>query len=266
LKTKKRRTKHYTLLLIPDNERKTRTWKINAKLLLGLIFFLLLVGVLIIFGFATYWKVAKLAVDSGQIQQENVKLKESLARVDEIQTNLDKLRKIDQKLRSSLTGYVGIVENSQQQQEMQIAVTETNVSGRDKFDRSIFRSIPDIYPVDGFITRGFETNPALGIPHYAIDIAASKGSPVKATADGVVMFSGWTYDEGFVIILKHKFDFYSFYKHNQVNLCMEFEQVEKGQVIALLGDTGQISSGPHLHFEVWEGLQPVDPLNFLRNN
>jgi murein DD-endopeptidase MepM/ murein hydrolase activator NlpD len=265
VKTKKRKTRFYTILLIPDNERDTRSIKINAQFLRVSLFFLLVVVILFIFGFATYWKVAGKALSYNTVQEENMKLKESLNRLDEIQSNLDKLRQVDQKLRSSLSGYVGVVENDGQQDKQQ-SVGLINQVNRDKYDRSFFNSVPDIYPVDGFITRGYEPNSGLGAPHYGIDIAGTKGSPVKATADGVVMFSGWTYEEGYVIILKHKFNYYSFYKHNLENLCTEFEQVKKGQVIALLGDTGQISSGPHLHFEVWDGLQPINPLIFLKNN
>ncbi len=265
MKTKKRKTRSYTFLLIPDNERETRSFKINARVLRVSLVFLLVLIVLILFGFGTYWKAASMALSYGTLREENLKLKESLNRLDEIQSNLDKLRKVDQKLRSSLSGYVGVVENDLQK-DNQLSVSDINVSSRDKYDRSIFNSVPDIYPVDGFITRGFEPNSALGAPHFAIDIAAAKGSPVKATGDGVVMFSGWTYEEGYVVILKHKLNYFSFYKHNLENLCSEFQQVKKGQVIALLGDTGQKSSGPHLHFEVWDGLQPVDPLIFLRNN
>jgi murein DD-endopeptidase MepM/ murein hydrolase activator NlpD len=262
---KKRRIRYYTFLLIPDNERETRSIKINAQVLHVSLVLALALVVLLLFGLGSYWKVARMALSYGTVVEENAKLKQSLNRLDEIQSNLDKLRKVDQKLRSSLSGYVGVVENDRQQ-DIPLNVSEINVTNGDKYDRSIFNSVPDIYPVDGFITRGFEPNSALGSPHYGIDIASTKGSPVKATGDGVVMFSGWTYEEGFVVILKHRLNYYSFYKHNLENLCTEFEQVNKGQVIALLGDTGQISSGPHLHFEVWDGMQPVNPLIFLRNN
>jgi len=265
LKTKKRKTNYYTFLLIPDNERETRSFKINARFLRVMLFSGLAIVVLAFWGLITYWKVASMALGYNSVYEENLKLKESLSRLDEIQSNLEKLKKSDQKLRSSLSGYVAVVENDLQQNK-QVNVSETSPGSHDKFDRSFFSSVPDIYPVDGFITRGYDANAGLGASHYAIDIAAPKGSPVKATADGVVMFSGWTYEEGNVVILKHKWNYYSFYKHNLENLCMEFEQVKKGQVIALLGDTGQISSGPHLHFEVWEGMQPINPLNFLGNN
>jgi hypothetical protein len=100
----------------------------------------------------------------------------------------------------------------------------------------------------------------------AHDIAAEMGSPVKATADGNVIFSGWTFQEGYVVIIKHKYNFFSFYKHNMQNLCQELEYVQKGQVIALLGDTGQITSGAHLHFEIWRGSKPVDPMMFVQMN
>jgi murein DD-endopeptidase MepM/ murein hydrolase activator NlpD len=100
--------------------------------------------------------------------------------------------------------------------------------------------------------------------HLGIDIAAAKGTPVKATADGLVIFSGYTVEEGNVVILKHRDNFYSFYKHNLTNLCSELEYVKKGQAIALLGDTGEVSSGAHVHFDIWRGQKPVDPLLYIR--
>ena len=124
----------------------------------------------------------------------------------------------------------------------------------------------NVYPVNGFVTRGYEDEALLGDAHFGIDIAGPKGAPIKATADGLVIFSGWTYEEGYVIIIKHDLNYFSSYKHNLRNLCQEWETVKKGQVIALLGDTGRISSGPHLHFEIWHGSTPIDPAKYLRKN
>jgi murein DD-endopeptidase MepM/ murein hydrolase activator NlpD len=262
---RKRKIRYFNFLLIPDNEQKTRSVKIRAWVLRALMALIFVLVVLIILGAASYWKVASLAIGYRGLQEENTKLKSGLARVEELQAEIDKLKKIDQKLRNSLSGYVIVDQKNTD-------VDETHMlDGMDRhfvddFDRSIFNFIPEIYPVDGFITRGHESGSLLSETHLGIDIAGAKGSPVKATASGVVLFSGWTYEEGNVIIIKHALDYFSYYKHNLRNLCDEWESVKKGQVIALLGDTGRISSGPHLHFELWQGAEPIDPVTFLRHN
>lgn len=77
------------------------------------------------------------------------------------------------------------------------------------------------------------------------------------------MFSGWTVDGGNVLILDHGFGFMTLYKHNERNLVKRLERVQKGQTIALTGNTGKITSGPHLHYEIWKNGRPVDPATYM---
>jgi murein DD-endopeptidase MepM/ murein hydrolase activator NlpD len=265
VRQRKRKTKFFTFLIIPDNEKKTKSLKLKAGVVRFSLVLLVAILVLIIMGASSYWKVAELALDYQNLQEENKTLKEGLARLEEVQNDLSKLKQIDQKLRSALSGYVNVnEENGGSNPDDAVKKVEELLDVPN--DRSIFNFIPDIYPVDGYVTRGFEDESLLGDAHFGIDIAGSKGLPIKATAAGVVIFSGWTYEEGYVIIIKHKLDYYSFYKHNLQNLCQEWETVKKGQIIALLGDTGKISSGPHLHLEIWRGTTPIDPAKYLRKN
>lgn len=262
---RKRKTKFYTFLVIPDNERETRSLKLKAGVVKISILLIVVIIVLIGMGAASYWKVAEVAIDYNNILEENKTLKEGLSRLEEVQNDLTRLKMVDQKLRSALSGYVNIddtgmgADTDEALKKVDQLLDVTN-------DRSIYNFVPDIYPVDGYVTRGFEDEALLADAHFGIDIAGPKGSPIKSTADGVVIFSGWTYKQGFVIIIKHKLDYYSFYKHNLQNLCQEWESVKKGQIIALLGDTGEISSGPHLHFEIWQGTTPINPAKYLRKN
>ncbi len=223
---------------------------------------LIVIIALAIAGAASYWKVAEVALDYNRLSEENAQLKKNLVKLNELQVDIEKLKRVDQKLRSSLSGYVSLVENNETDTE-ELLGSGMDKMGELKLDRSLFNSVPSLQPLDGFVTRGFETKSILSSGHIGVDIAGQMGSPVKATADGVVIFSGWTYQEGHVIIIKHKFNYFSFYKHNMQNLCQELEQIKKGQVIALLGDTGKITSGAHLHFEIWQGSKPLDPTIFF---
>jgi murein DD-endopeptidase MepM/ murein hydrolase activator NlpD len=114
-------------------------------------------------------------------------------------------------------------------------------------------------PVKGTLSNGYNPKEK----HFAVDVVASKGAPVKATADGTVIFAEWTATTGYVIILKHKNNLISVYKHNASLSKEQGELVKEGEVIATVGDTGDFSTGPHLHFELWSDGYPTNPTNFI---
>ncbi|HTY37571.1 MAG TPA: M23 family metallopeptidase, partial [Bacteroidota bacterium] len=125
-------------------------------------------------------------------------------------------------------------------------------------NRSAF---PVVLPTSGYLTRGFDA----GQRHYGLDIAGSIGATVSAAADGYVVFSGWTSDDGNKVILAHPGGFLTFYKHNQALLVVVNARVHRGDPIALLGNSGETSAGPHVHFEIWKDGVPVDPANYILN-
>lgn len=114
-------------------------------------------------------------------------------------------------------------------------------------------------PIKGMLINGF--NP--GKSHFGIDIAANKNDAVKATLDGTVLFTGWTLETGYVISIQHTNNIISVYKHNSALLKKTGEFVKAGDPIAIVGDTGEQSTGPHLHFELWHNGSPVNPLEFM---
>lgn len=117
-------------------------------------------------------------------------------------------------------------------------------------------------PVNGQITSDYDVK----TKHYAVDIAVAKDTPVKAVADGVVVFTGWTASTGYVIILEHSYGLISVYKHNSSLSKVQGDLVKSGEVIATAGDTGELSTGPHLHFELWNDGYPINPTNFIDFN
>ena len=114
-------------------------------------------------------------------------------------------------------------------------------------------------PLSGNISQNFDSS----ANHFAVDIVAKAGTPVKATADGTVIFSGWTTETGYVILLKHANNYISVYKHNGNLLKEQGDFVKSGEVIATVGSTGELTTGPHLHFELWSGGYAVNPTNFI---
>jgi len=114
-------------------------------------------------------------------------------------------------------------------------------------------------PLDGIITNFF--NPLER--HYGVDIVAEMNEAVKATLDGVVVFSGWTVETGYVVAIQHQKSILSVYKHNAVLLKRIGDFVKAGEPIAIIGESGELSTGPHLHFELWYNGNPVNPSDYV---
>lgn len=114
-------------------------------------------------------------------------------------------------------------------------------------------------PVQGPITEKYNTKEK----HFAVDIALAKNTPIKAVANGTVIFADWTPTNGNVIILRHNEEFLSVYKHCETLVIAQGDGVRTGEVIAIAGSTGHQSTGIHLHFELWKNGYPIDPTQFI---
>lgn len=114
-------------------------------------------------------------------------------------------------------------------------------------------------PVKGHVTSKFSHKEK----HYAVDIAVKSNTQVVAAASGVVIFNEWNPATGNVIVIKHKSGLSSIYKHNNKIFKKQGDTVEAGEVIAVAGTTGELSTGPHLHFELWDNQQPLDPSKYI---
>lgn len=114
-------------------------------------------------------------------------------------------------------------------------------------------------PVRGPITEKYNAKEK----HLAVDIALAKNAPIKAVANGTVIFADWTPTNGNVIILRHNNEILSVYKHCESLTVSQSDVVRTGEVIAIAGSTGAQSSGIHLHFELWKDGYPIDPTQFI---
>ena len=112
-----------------------------------------------------------------------------------------------------------------------------------------------VSPVKGQITQKFD--PLNN--HFALDILVDTGTPVKSILEGKVIFSEWSVDTGHVLIIDHGDDIISVYKHNSKVLKTQNNFVKAGEVIAYSGNQGTLSTGPHLHFELWKNGTPINP-------
>ncbi|RDK88498.1 M23 family metallopeptidase [Marinirhabdus gelatinilytica] len=114
-------------------------------------------------------------------------------------------------------------------------------------------------PVKGTISSPYDPEEK----HFAVDVVTVKDAPVKAVADGTVIFAEWTAETGYVMIIEHRNNIISAYKHNASLNKEQGELVTAGEVIAKVGNTGDLTTGPHLHFELWSDGYPIDPTNFI---
>lgn len=114
-------------------------------------------------------------------------------------------------------------------------------------------------PVKGTISEGYNVEEK----HYAVDIVVAEGTPIKAAADGTIVLAEWTTQTGYVIILDHGNGLISAYKHNASLTKEQGDLVKAGEVIAISGNTGELTTGPHLHFELWTDGYPIDPTTFI---
>ena len=164
-------------------------------------------------------------------------------------------------LDSSLTNsdFVTVSPNSQD------SILRKYVENEDKFNLTnnelIIENKMFFSPIKGEITQSFNFNEN----HFAIDIAADIGTPVKSVLDGKIIFSEWSLETGYVVVIDHGENIISVYKHNSKILKEQNDFVQAGEVIAYSGNQGNLSTGPHLHFELWKNGTPIDPeplLNF----
>ena len=114
-------------------------------------------------------------------------------------------------------------------------------------------------PAQGPISDGYDAKEK----HYAVDINIPINTPVKAAADGRVILTEWSVETGYVILLKHSNNLITVYKHNGKLTKSQGDLVRSGEVIAVSGNTGTLTTGPHLHFELWNDGYPVDPKAFI---
>ena len=134
-----------------------------------------------------------------------------------------------------------------------------NFFGSDNSSSSTVEKLLFFKPVSGLVTQSFNADEE----HYGVDIVSKENELIKSTLSGIVVFSSWTSETGNVIAIQHANNFISVYKHNSALLKQQGESVSVGESVAIIGNSGKWSSGPHLHFELWHNNKAVDPENYI---
>ncbi len=283
----KHKSRKYNIVVIPsDDAGKTATFRVRPAVLAIMAGVLFIVVGAITFALLNYTPLALLLPVTNPALEEKygrkiVALQEKLDRVTSdvliLQDYNSKLRKVlgEETPQDSASKKNATAENQHggiQVEDERLPVIPAQQTEAVKAIAALRRgpslevrnsevSLPLSFPTQGFITRGYD--PAKR--HFGIDIAGKVGTAIYAAADGHVIFAGWTVDDGNMVIIAHNNGFVTFYKHNQVLLTGSNTMVKRGEPIALLGNSGKTSYGPHLHFEVWFNGMPRDPNEFIVN-
>ncbi len=247
------KAKRFTVLIIPDNEDKSRQFIVRKSwITFGLTFIIFVILGIIA---ATYIFIPKV-VDYDALEQKYNTLAEERIEMYSLLRDLRRMKQLDVLIRKTL-GPEMELEARDETETMQA------VEPHDTLAVSFLDNFPSQIPLQGYITQRMSRSSLYRRNnHYGIDIAAKAQEPILASASGFVVFSGWTYDMGNMIILYHGDGYFTYYGHNDRNLVQANDVIKRGEVIGLVGSTG-VSSGPHLHFEIWKDGIPVDPLTFF---
>jgi len=150
-------------------------------------------------------------------------------------------------------------EKSKEDSLFRLKVEAEDKSSIYKKDNTKNNNLMFFTPLSGLISDGYDNK----TKHFGIDLVAKEKSRISTVLDGTVVISHWAYETGYVIGIQHNNDYLSFYKHNSVLLKSVGDYVNAGDHIAIIGNSGELSSGPHLHFELWHKGDPVNPENYI---
>ena len=245
--------KKFTLLLIPDDESGTKSYSISKNLLR----FIFIIMVIILIGLITLIIKSVPSINNyAMLNKKYNKLAQERMKVIELSEGLKRIKQMNQFVRNSLGAEFNFSQNPEMMDSVLMLIPDDNFI-------SFSDNIPSFAPIEGFISQRMENKFSMAENlHDGIDIVAKEGTPIKASASGLVIFSGWTYEMGNQIILYHGDGYFTHYGHNQQNLKYQLDIVKRGEVIGLVGNSG-ISSGPHLHFEIWKDKKSIDPLLYF---
>ena len=201
---------------------------------------------------------------------------QNLEKLDSIMNSLEKNEQFIQAFSRTINGeeFTNQYEDSKIK-EVDITDLEVNINIEDSILRKIvevedrFNIIEKegaliapnlISPASGIISQGFDFSKG----HYGVDLVLKERTPIKAVYDGIVLFAEWTLNYGFTVVVFHKNELISTYKHNESVKVETGDFVQTGEVIALSGNTGEFTSGPHLHFELWDLQGPINPEDLIK--
>jgi murein DD-endopeptidase MepM/ murein hydrolase activator NlpD len=286
---RRNRKQFFSIIFVPDQELDPKSVSMSytmGRLLLAIMTVLVIHFIL---GGIAYYRVMRLEKTAGTLVDENQELKARNRKIEQLWKEFNQIRAFDEKIRKAFGQTLGLAQSDEQalqsprmpvqqrrhdseeipaEASSQMTNLEQLQNSRyfltekrgDYFDPDF---LPTGLPVEGFLTTHFQRGGWFeGRSHNGIDIAAKKGTVIRAAGAGIVILADWTPDYGNVMVISHGNGFVTYYAHALRLLAAQGHRVRKGQPIALLGSSGS-SSAPHLHFEIWKDGVPIDPEKFI---
>ena len=261
--------KNFSVLIIPDTTNlNAKTYRFSYRKTMAVVFTYSLIMALL--GFIIFSMTPLKGLFSKSSNFSNTELKsinELNERMIKLSKELNEIRNSDEQLKKAIKlGDSSLFNKKNASGNAKIKAEGTILSVfRElliKFQILQKESISFIRPVTGFISRNFD--PERG--HMGIDFVVKTGTPVYVSANGFIIFANYTVKDGNMIIVSHPGNYISVYKHCSSLLKKERDTVVQGELIALSGNTGEITTGPHLHFEIWKEGKPINPITILIKN
>jgi murein DD-endopeptidase MepM/ murein hydrolase activator NlpD len=257
-----------------------RLSRLNVFVVVGTIFIILIIGTTFIIAFTPLREY----IPGYSDVDSKKRVVELLVRVDSLESALKQnygyLKNINNIIDGNVKGSENLVKPSDKpvnydtitlSKSKEDSALRTEIENEDQYNIGISyddkpqNSIKDYFffaPLKGTVSNNY----SIKDKHYGIDIVASPNDIIKSTLDGMVILNAWTLETGYVIAIQHQNNLISVYKHNSVLLKKEGMYVKAGEAIAYVGNSGELTTGPHLHFELWYSGNPVNPKEYISFN
>jgi len=275
-KQKKQVNKNYRLAVVEENSYQEKFALSLSKRNIFLITFSVAFIIILITSLLIFYTPIREYIPGYDTTKLRIQAVQNLEKLDSIMNSLEKNEQFIQAFSRTINGeeFSNQYEDSKIK-EVDITDLEVNINIEDSILRKIVEvedrfniiekedaliALNLISPASGIISEGFDFSEG----HYGVDVVLKERTPIKAVYDGIVLFAEWTLNYGYTVVVFHKNELISTYKHNQSVNVETGDFVQTGEVIALSGNTGEFTSGPHLHFELWDLQGPINPEDLIK--
>lgn len=256
----------------PNTFKQILSFKSNLIRVFSLLFIILLLtslfSIFLVGGFDYFFSSDSLSINRNKLEEQGEKIAKLYSKIESQQSYITNIKSI---LNNEIQAQHNIDSLEEKRIEIDISkmhskqtVPEKKNSEKVKQDMSTNLSIKNnsiLYfgnPVKGIISQEFDSK-----NHYGIDVVTEKDQIVKSCLAGTIIYTGFTHKDGYIVIVKHLGGYISIYKHNKIVLKKIGTKVQLGDPISIIGNTGENTDGPHLHFELWHDQRPVNPIEYM---
>ena len=258
-KKKKKQEDLRLVIMNEDTFEEKYSFRLNIKNIYFALSAVLIVLFILIFSLISFTPIKHLIPGYANIENNSYVIKLNRY-INQLEEKVNTQDQYNESLRKILIGEdsTGISGSQKLQSKNNKNIADKKATGKIESAAKI-ESLDISSPLIGKMNKKFDVKTS----HYGVDIAGVVGTPVKSVLDGIVVFSDWSTETGNTVIVQHPNGLVSVYKHNSTLFKEVGDFVKKGEVLAKLGNSGRLTSGPHLHFELWYRGIPLDAQKYL---